>query len=289
LKSALTVTVRDINRMFFWWVDYHKALFDELIIWLDDSTQWDRARSLRASNIHVYVGSQQESLVTSGWQGRAMLRQDINTNNAIELCRERDIDWLCHLDSDELLWASRDMLSGLWGCSQSQLIFVNHEVFPVWEAQNPFEECRVFKLNGRYPFNFYGNGKAAVRIKAALHGYGAHRFLTNSNTSMEIATAVVLHYSCATYDLWVQKYYTLGLFSNYWWDNPNSPINMPYHLASRDLLKVCRDEKSFEKALLAWSKQLVPPNELRELITLKAARIYDLAPTCGLTIRYPRA
>jgi hypothetical protein len=280
MKYALTVTVDTIDISFRLWCNYHRRLFDLLIVWIDNPLDLEDAITLKAIDVFVFLGNQSEGPHAKGVQGRAMLRQDINTGNALHFCRSQKIDWLCHLDSDELLFATRTKLRLLWQSNDEQFHFRNYEVFPCWSTSNYFRDCTVFKVPGRHPFNFYGNGKAAVRVNAALGVASAHRFDTNQQPSERVGSICVLHYSCATLDLWLKKYLNLGDFSDYWWDDVNYPIRMPYHLQSRNCLKRCIEIGSLGPALEAWAKQVIAEPELERLIEEgQAIRITPSLPT----------
>ena len=247
MQIALTATVKLLDSTFPYWCSHHLRFFDTIFLWMDEADELDSPFLPHNPRIVVHLGSQD---VSRSVHGRFMLRQDANSNSALKLCLERNIEWLCHLDSDELLYApSREQLLAELIAECGQIRFINHEVWPIWEADNPFLSCSVFKVNGRNPFfHFYGNGKSAVRCGPEVWARGAHQFIGFSGSTKTSQSSVVLHYACATYKVWLKKYANLGDFPSYWWDDVKSPIRLGFHLASRDVYLRCVEKNSFVEA-----------------------------------------
>ena len=245
-RLALCSTIIRADSSFSDWCNHHLALFDYIILWVDDPKELDSIYIPSSHRLIVNLGCQKNS---HSVHGRSMIRQDINTNKAIVQARELGCEWLCHLDADELLHAgSRTELEQLLTPERGQVRFVNHEVCAKWEAANPFKECNLFKVNGSYPFNLYSNGKAIARMSALLMARGAHAFKDYEGISIVNDSAVVLHYACATYKLWLDKYVHLGNFPDLWWDELGKPITLGFHLESRDIIKACMTRNNFDDA-----------------------------------------
>ncbi|KAJ4971788.1 hypothetical protein NE237_004887 [Protea cynaroides] len=142
---------------------------------------------------------------------------------AIVMARDAGMDWIIHLDTDELLHPA-----GAREYSLRQLLLdvpgdVDIVVFPNYEScverddiKEPFSEVSMFKKNydhltkdiyyGLYTeatrgnpnyFLTYGNGKSAARIQDNLRPNGAHRWYNYMKTPNEIKMdqASVLHYT----------------------------------------------------------------------------------------------
>ena len=128
------------------------------------------------------------------------------------MAREANMDWIIHLDTDELLHSA-----GAREYSLSQLLLdvpnnVEMVVFLNYESdierddiKDPFSEVSMFKKNydhvtketyfGLYKevtrgnpnyFLTYGNGKAAARVQDHLRPNGAHRWHNYMKTPNEI-------------------------------------------------------------------------------------------------------
>ncbi|GAB4832239.1 Glycosyltransferase-like KOBITO 1 [Ancistrocladus abbreviatus] len=155
------------------------------------------------------------------------VKQSLNMEMAIVMARNDNVDWIIHLDTDELLHPAGDREYSL-----RQLLLdipknVDMVVFPNYESsverddiKDPFGEVSMFKKNydhlpkdtyfGMYKestrgnpnyFLTYGNGKSAARIQDHLRPNGAHRWHNYMKTPNEIKLeeAAVLHYTYAKF------------------------------------------------------------------------------------------
>lgn len=151
------------------------------------------------------------------------VKQSLNMEMAIVMAREAGMDWIIHLDTDELLHpagAAEYSLTRLLKDVEKEIDVV---IFPNYESaierddiSDPFTEVSMFKKNydhvtketyfGLYKeatrgnpnyFLTYGNGKAAARIQDHLRPNGAHRWHNYMKTPKEIklSEAAVLHYT----------------------------------------------------------------------------------------------
>ncbi|XP_042060959.1 glycosyltransferase-like KOBITO 1 [Salvia splendens] len=151
------------------------------------------------------------------------VKQSLNMEMAIVMARDAGMDWILHLDTDELIHPA-----GAREYSLRQLLHdvpknVDTVVFPNYESsierddvKEPFTEVSMFKKNydhltkdtyfGMYKestrgnpnyFLTYGNGKSAARIQDHLRPNGAHRWHNYMKTPNEIKLeeAAVLHYT----------------------------------------------------------------------------------------------
>ncbi|CAN6586351.1 unnamed protein product [Malus baccata var. baccata] len=151
------------------------------------------------------------------------VKQSLNMEMAIVMAREAGMDWIIHLDTDELIYPA-----GIHEYSLRQLLSdvpgnVDIVIFPNYESsverddiKEPFSEVSMFKKNydhlpkdvyfGNYKeatrgnpnyFLTYGNGKSAARIQDHLRPNGAHRWHNYMKTPNEIKLdeAAVLHYT----------------------------------------------------------------------------------------------
>ncbi|XP_077218231.1 glycosyltransferase-like protein [Tasmannia lanceolata] len=151
------------------------------------------------------------------------VKQSLNMEMAIVMARDAGMEWIIHLDTDELIHPA-----GAQEYSLRQLLLdvpsnVDMVIFPNYESsierddiKEPFSEVSMFKKNydhllketyfGLYKeatrgnpnyFLTYGNGKSAARIQDHLRPNGAHRWHNYMKTPNEIKLeeAAVLHYT----------------------------------------------------------------------------------------------
>ncbi|WP_299611663.1 hypothetical protein [uncultured Tateyamaria sp.] len=234
-RRALTTTVHRPQRHFSTWCHYHLRFFDIILLWADDAEDLAALSPLANERIVLRQGAQipHVSRLT-----QTLLRQDANTNAALEDCQRRQMDWLLHIDDDELF---RPLDPQLWDQNPevSQLHFVNHEACPLWSADNPFSAIRHFKKSGRLPFILYEGGKSAVRCKIGARADGPHRFSLAEGAGFVSRGAEILHYGCYSYETWLRKYLNLGDFSDWYLDDFRTPITKRFHLESRNIIQDC--------------------------------------------------
>ncbi|KAK3039636.1 hypothetical protein RJ639_027227 [Escallonia herrerae] len=151
------------------------------------------------------------------------VKQSLNMEMAIVMAREAGMDWIIHLDTDELLhpagareYSLRQLLSEV-PANVDMVVFPNYESSVERDdIKDPFGEVSMFKKNydhlpkdtyfGNYKeatrgnpnyFLTYGNGKSVARIQDHLRPNGAHRWHNYMKTPNEIKLdeAAVLHYT----------------------------------------------------------------------------------------------
>ncbi|OMO49983.1 hypothetical protein CCACVL1_30730 [Corchorus capsularis] len=155
------------------------------------------------------------------------VKQSLNMEMAIVMARDAGMDWILHLDTDELIHPA-----GASEYSLRQLLLdvpsnVDMVIFPNYESsvervdiKDPFSEVSMFKKNydhlpkdtyfGMYKestrgnpnyFLTYGNGKSAARVQDHLRPNGAHRWhnYMKSPNEIKLDEAAVLHYTYAKF------------------------------------------------------------------------------------------
>lgn len=277
-RIAITTTARSLDASFRDWCSHHLRLVDRIYLWLDDPAESAGKFLPRDSRIRARAGSQ---TISQTVHGNMMMRQNENANRALELCAADKIDWLTHIDTDELIHpAHRKTLERNLAAAAGHVTLLNHEVCPQWECANPFRECHHFKLNGKLEFNLYNNGKAAVRVGPGVYAPDAHSFEGFHGKSTVSKDVAVLHYACPSYDRWRAKYDALGDFPDYWWDDPQFRITLSFHLKSRDVCRLARADGNLERARKFWAKQVLAPQQIDRLTREgKIARFTPLGET----------
>lgn len=151
------------------------------------------------------------------------VKQSLNMEMAIVMARDGGMDWIIHLDTDELIhpagsreYSLRRLLSDV-PSNVDMVIFPNYESsIERDDIKDPFSEVSMFKKNydhlpketyfGLYKestrgnpnyFLTYGNGKSAARVQDHLRPNGAHRWHNYMKTPNEIKLeeAAILHYT----------------------------------------------------------------------------------------------
>ncbi|CAN0890503.1 Glycosyltransferase-like KOBITO 1 [Linum grandiflorum] len=151
------------------------------------------------------------------------VKQTLNMEMAIVMAREAGVDWIFHLDTDELIhpagaaeYSLTRLLSDLPG-DVDMVVFPNYESSVERDdIKEPFSEVSMFKKNydhlprdvyfGNYRaatrgnpnyFLTYGNGKSGARVVDHLRPNGAHRWhnYKKSPNEVKFEEAAVLHYT----------------------------------------------------------------------------------------------
>ncbi|KAJ3694520.1 hypothetical protein LUZ60_010000 [Juncus effusus] len=151
------------------------------------------------------------------------VKQSLNMEMAIVMAKKASMDWIIHLDTDELIHPAGAQEYSLRKLLSEQPDNVDMVIFPNYESsierddiKDPFAEVSMFKKNydhlpkdtyfGLYKeatrnnpnyFLTYGNGKSAARIQDHLRPNGAHRWHNYMKTPNEIKLeeAAILHYT----------------------------------------------------------------------------------------------
>ncbi|CAN6444168.1 unnamed protein product [Victoria cruziana] len=151
------------------------------------------------------------------------VKQTLNMEMAIVMARDAGMDWIVHLDTDELVHPAGAREYSLGSLFMDVPENVDIVIFPNYEScverddiKEPFVEVSMFKKNydhltkdmyfGNYKeatrgnpnyFLTYGNGKSAARVQDHLRPNGAHRWHNYIKTPNEVKLeeAAVLHYS----------------------------------------------------------------------------------------------
>ena len=143
---------------------------------------------------------------------------------------ERDgVDWVLHIDTDELMYPgsgptySLQAVLAAYPESVDTVVFPNYEALPETDdVSAPFEQVTLFKRNYLHVlsdayfrsyhavargnpnyFITYGNGKSAARVRPGLRPNGAHRWYSYAHAPKEETSdqSAVLHYTYTRHDI----------------------------------------------------------------------------------------
>ena len=154
-----------------------------------------------------------------------MDRQDAHISSILQDARANGIEYLLHIDDDELLYCPSG-LNTLYAAfvrappDAADLHVCNLEaLLPRAEVIDPFREAVAFRHRS-HDFCAYGNGKSFGKLSAAdLRPAGPHHFARGWNSAgsktagthdLPPSTAVVLHYESGNIDAWRRKYSDLA-------------------------------------------------------------------------------
>lgn len=286
IKSAIVSTVRNAEIVLASFVRYHLQIgFDHIFLFFDDP---DDASIPEFENMAHVSAIPVDDALKKEWAGvyhrvnptvyryasrEVMSRQILNLALCIDRARELDIDWLLHLDSDELFYSPQvhvaEHFAYLEEKEYAQCIYHNFEGIPEQlDIDDFFRVVTLFKRNRalwkddvssaqlkhlyeavpQIPesfFHYYGNGKSAGRLSQSIKPDGVHRFLSGGKNLDHLSASypVILHYPCCGLGHFRRKYQTLGAITNKWFDQLDIRSSIGHtHLDSRDVIKTSDDE-----------------------------------------------
>ena len=266
-RVCIITTVRDPGVCLESFIRYHLALgIDHIYIFFDDPEDPAIQVALQFSDVTAIPND--EALQVQQALGNVlypkygphvgyevMARQILNVETAIQLALDQGMDWILHIDGDELFYPGQ-MMALDWFDQVSddifQVTFLNHEAAPeVFEVEDYFRDVTLFKKNpaalepglctefqrvsgkSQY-FLAYQNGKSAARIHPTLLPNSVHSFDIPECHTLVTSFPSILHYLNCGFQNYYKKYAQLGNFPDYWWRSKSNPIRVPFHLASRD-------------------------------------------------------
>lgn len=217
MSVAIVTTLRGAGPVLESFVRHHLALgFGLLYLFFDDPLDRGLAWAKSVGDSRIVVQERGPAL-EDAWRRCAqygyysphverevMARQCLNAEVAVQQAQTAGIDWLLHIDADELFHApGQDAASHFAFLSSAGIeraVYPNLEALPESEdIDDYFREVTLFKTNRnllpggrlspaqerlvrevvRWPsggFNFYSNGKSAARVRPGLVPDGVHRF-----------------------------------------------------------------------------------------------------------------
>lgn len=210
LKVAITLMTRKPHR-FDWWLRYHRSLgIYHVFVHVEDTPELFDLLSSDEFRDFVTVTSGSDNSVDAynphspDNYYTLMQRQERQVKRSVAECKQRGIDWIFHVDDDELLYFDEpfskivDSLPPGVGC----IVLVNIEAVPkALSADCVFEEIDVFT---QHKMLAYRNGKSAGRT-VDTNWHGPHRF-TGSYHVVPVKRACVLHFESCTYEQWRNKF-----------------------------------------------------------------------------------
>ncbi|EFN51864.1 hypothetical protein CHLNCDRAFT_7951, partial [Chlorella variabilis] len=241
-KIAFVVTTSDSLQQIRIWISYHKALgVTTFYIFADgQAARADNVAALRAlpgvtvvlrdaelrrrhENSRIWKESWLSAFFHKPCNHELFVLQSLNMEVGIEMALKDGIDWLLHVDTDELIYPSgspayslQEVL-GQVPADVDTLVFPNYESLPERDdVVDPFLEVTMFKKNYAHVvsdlyfksygvvargnpnyFITYGNGKSAARVQHGMRPNGAHRWHSYVKTPKEWSSdqAAVLHFT----------------------------------------------------------------------------------------------
>lgn len=220
-RAGIVTTVKDFAALADSWCAYHLSVgFDHLFIYFDDAAEMARLNLLARFSSDRITCIPHDDRLRTAWKrlprtAEALIahaseevqtRQQLNARHAMGLAVCMGLDWLLHIDADELFHpgACGDAASHfrqLAADGVETFCYMNYEAVPeAHGVRNPFGELSLFKRcieavkrtpasieavnvwlarspDGGSYFYYYDNGKAAVRVHPEATTLSVHEWL----------------------------------------------------------------------------------------------------------------
>jgi hypothetical protein len=189
------------------WIDYHISIgVSKFLLSVEDTPELKEIIDSYGDIIeaeYISIDSKDKFYDRNYWT--LIDRQKTFVTKSIEKCKSLSINWLLHIDTDELLWCGnsiKDLLVGV----ESDVDYIhikNYEaVYSSDNLENPFLQTNTFISSDMTAYN---SGKSMGRVSSNLEFRGAHAF-HGKHHSIETKRAVVLHFESATFEKWLEKF-----------------------------------------------------------------------------------
>lgn len=281
LRLAIVATIADAEDSIDQFILYHIAIgFSKFYLFIDDNNE--KVMRIARSYSQVEVFSRDQALYEQ-WKStpafsdekkknlidtEVMVRQEMNFYVASLQAKREGIDWLLHIDIDELFYPNEVDINNYFNALQKKGIasvtFLNYESISTSETSDTIYSSAIFfKINffrrGHWLFskeqrqyildtnwlrekyfNYYQNGKSIINLTGKkIVFYDVHSIMADGNRLLGgHRDPIVLHFPCARYVDFCKKYNRLGDFSDVWMGYPRVGDFIEHtHLESRDIVK----------------------------------------------------
>ena len=200
------------------WLKYHRNLgISKFFIRLEDSPSWEEYLK-DIDDVYMESGTSDET----GNNYTTVIDSQVSFVNKIlqDKQKMKDIDWLIHIDGDELIHGELDTLIHLPN-NVKTVKFTNAEaVFKEPKKRDTcFTATDFLRCDQGAPCKSYVNGKAAGRTNdpnvflAGCHDFGYKGDVSNegsSNYKIPFDKLHVLHFEGCSFGGWVEKFYHMS-------------------------------------------------------------------------------
>jgi hypothetical protein len=281
-RAAIVSTLRNAGAVVDSFIAYHSAIgFAHFFLYFDDPKDPDLHRLAALPNVTAIP---HDATLREAWkrlpqypnqspflETEVMSRQVLNAEHAIGLARALGLDWLLHIDLDELFYLPSGTLGAHFARLEQQgmeaVNYLNYEAVPEkLDVGDYFREVDLFKIQPTLLrgvtaaafafahtvpqmlpsiFHFYGTGKSAMNLSAPeMRPFGVHFFERAGAPyrAIQDLSGFILHYPCCGFEHFWTKYATLGRFGDRWWGRDDIKSLVPVHLESRDV--VCSGDRA---------------------------------------------
>lgn len=227
-KVAIALLMRKPIDLPIWFKHHRKIGISHFFIRLEDSPGWED-----------YLASQKDvtyEVSSSDKSGNnyetLMYRQLSFVNGSLKKAKQMGIDWIFHIDADELIHGSLKYLDDIhkkYKCvrlENAEAVFSENE-------ETCFSAVKFLRCSKNAPCRSYVNGKGGGRVEDGVKLMGPHHFGYNDQIQgenvyeMPFKQLRVLHFDSCSFGAWAEKFKHLS-------DKKQNNIPFPYYSESID-------------------------------------------------------
>mmetsp|Transcript_15654 Transcript_15654/g.39845 ORF Transcript_15654/g.39845 Transcript_15654/m.39845 type:complete len:432 (-) Transcript_15654:76-1371(-) len=205
MGSAISLLTRKPLH-FEWWLNYHMSLgISHFFVHIEDTPELLPLLQSEPYRSRVTISQKGADSHFRDNYWTLQDRQRHHVNQSLGKCRELGIDWLFHVDDDELIWLDKPLREIVAGAPRgaTNITFSNLEAIPTTiEPVNFFEHIRWFTKKRMLA---YVNGKPVGRTLASVKLDGPHRF-SGTSYAVPLTEGVILHYESCDFEQWCAKF-----------------------------------------------------------------------------------
>ena len=141
-----------------------------------------------------------------------MDRQNKMVTGALENAKKDSIDWLIHIDCDEVLSGNLNEIRNL--PPEIRTFWMQNIEAVYKDIPTSDTNCFVadsFKRCDKEHCASYANGKGGGRVAPDVREFGPHRFTSHSKKEIKLESVVVQHFESCDYDQYLKKYRNLSV------------------------------------------------------------------------------
>ncbi len=303
LKLGIITTIADAADSIDAFIYYHHQIgFQYFYIFVDDNDPETLSKISNYENVRVFINNhelrQAWALQSSKMDPQkmvlvdqeVMVRQELNFHYAFELAKQDGVDWVIHIDLDELFYPNNHVLQDYFADLQFNNIravtHLNYESISTQpHSPNIYLSSSYFKVNYlRHKhwfyntqqkafikanswlrekfFLYYQNGKSSISTYGKhLKFYDVHSIVGDGSRRLGTQKdPLILHYPCARLVDFIKKYHRLGRFSDSWMGHPRAGDFIDkLHLQARDYVthEEAPDYESFYQEHFLMTSQAI--------------------------------
>jgi hypothetical protein len=218
--AIVTMTKKPIDLQI--WIDHHlnKLKVDKIYLRVEESPEVEGIVEKFNKQGKINVEYDNRKIDNSDSYYIQMDRQKMFVNKIKEECRKNKIEYLLHIDDDELFYIDKnkynviqDFFKSIHGKvlenNLSNIHFENIEAVFQKNKKHCFDTDKFLDCRIRGNCKSYCNGKSATNVNLSGEFFGPHNF-SGKVLNIERNDACVLHFDSACFEKWYQKFENLS-------------------------------------------------------------------------------